>query len=214
MKAILQFIASSISSTFGMMAIWLISFLGFELTFVLSGIVSLLGGVALFFITWEMIQVGFIRKNGLTRKEYRYIESNLKEAKGKISRLQRALMSVRSIDQAKQNFEIIRTVRRIYTNTKKEPSRFYKAEGFFYERLDSLVELADKYAFLSSQPGKTSEVKTSLQDTRRTIQGLGESVKKDLYIMLDEDIDTLHFELDVAKNSINRMKKKDRRMFK
>lgn len=196
-----------------MIAIWLLSFLALEQTFLLSSVYALISGGLTFLTVGGVSNRRFVKKNGLTHKEYKYIEKNLKEAKEKISRLQRALVNVRSIQHAKRNIEMIRTVRKIYSNTKKEPKRFYKAEGFFYERLDSLVELAEKYSFLSSQPAKSKEMIVSLHETDSTLNSLNESVKKDLYIMLNDDVDTLHFELDVAKNSINRMKKTNRGIY-
>lgn len=196
-----------------MIAIWLLSFLALEQTFLLSSVYALISGGLTFLTVGGVSNRRFVKKNGLTHKEYKYIEKNLKEAKEKILRLQRALVNVRSIQHAKRNIEMIRTVRKIYSNTKKEPKRFYKAEGFFYERLDSLVELAEKYSFLSSQPAKSKEMIVSLHETDSTLNSLNESVKKDLYIMLNDDVDTLHFELDVAKNSINRMKKTNRGIY-
>lgn len=213
LRALVLFIIQSISSFAMMIGIWFLSFLALGQTFLLSSVYAVISGGVTFFTTRGISNSRFIKKNGLTRKEYKYIESNLKEAKEKISRLQRALMNVRSIQHAKRNIEMIRTVRKIYSNTKKEPRRFYKAEGFFYERLDSLVELAEKYSFLSSQPAKSREMTTSLLETESTLTSLNESVKKDLYIMLNDDVDTLHYELDVAKNSINRMKKNNRRIY-
>lgn len=76
------------------------------------------------------------------------------------------------------------------------------------------MELAEKYAYLSSQPVKSKDIHNSLRDTRITIFQLGESVKKDLTLMLRDDIDTLDFELDVAKHSIKKMKRNNRRLLK
>ncbi|MFD1350989.1 5-bromo-4-chloroindolyl phosphate hydrolysis family protein [Oceanobacillus caeni] len=213
MRTFVLFMIQSISSFTMMIAIWLLSFLALEQTFLLSSVYALISGGLTFLTVGRVSNRRFVKKNGLTHKEYKYIEKNLKEAKEKISRLQRALVNVRSIQHAKRNIEMIRTVRKIYSNTKKEPKRFYKAEGFFYERLDSLVELAEKYSFLSSQPAKSKEMIVSLHETDSTLNSLNESVKKDLYIMLNDDVDTLHFELDVAKNSINRMKKTNRGIY-
>lgn len=213
LRTFVLFIIQSISSFTMMIAIWLLSFLALEQTFLLSSVYALISGGLTFLTVGGVSNRRFVKKNGLTHKEYKYIEKNLKEAKEKILRLQRALVNVRSIKHAKRNIEMIRTVRKIYSNTKKEPKRFYKAEGFFYERLDSLVELAEKYFFLSSQPAKSKEMIVSLHETDSTLNSLNESVKKDLYIMLNDDVDTLHFELDVAKNSINRMKKTNRGIY-
>ncbi|MEK4802932.1 5-bromo-4-chloroindolyl phosphate hydrolysis family protein [Oceanobacillus sp. FSL K6-0118] len=213
MRTFVLFMIQSISSFTMMIAIWLLSFLALEQTFLLSSVYALISGGLTFLTVGRVSNRRFVKKNGLTHKEYKYIEKNLKEAKEKILRLQRALVNVRSIQHAKRNIEMIRTVRKIYSNTKKEPKRFYKAEGFFYERLDSVVELAEKYSFLSSQPAKSKEMIVSLHETDSTLNSLNESVKKDLYIMLNDDVDTLHFELDVAKNSINRMKKTNRGIY-
>lgn len=207
MRAFLLFVIQTIVSFITMGGTWLVSYLALEQTFWMSSLFALIGGGVAFFTVKEIGKIQLVRKNGLTRREYRYIRQHLKEAKDKIGRLQRSLLSVRSIGQAKQNLEIIRTVRKIYLNAKKEPKRFFKAEGFFYERLDSLVEITEKYAYISSQPVKSVEMKESLVETERTFTGLSDSVKKDLYIMLDDDVDTLHFELDVARNSMRRMKK-------
>ncbi|RDW15717.1 protein xpaC [Oceanobacillus chungangensis] len=195
-------------------ATWLISFFTFEQTYLLSSLFAIIGGVVVYYSVKQMTKFSYLRRIGLSKREYKFIDNNLQEAKNKISRLNKALLSIRSIDQARQNFEIIRTVKKIYSNTKKEPKRFYQAEGFYYNHLDSLVELAEKFAFLSSQPVKNREMMEALRDTRITIAILGETVKKDLYIMLDDDIDTLHYELDVAKRSISKSKKNDWRVLK
>lgn len=73
-------------------------------------------------------------------------------------RLRKALFQAKSIQMFKQNAEMLRIVRRIYLLTKKEPKRFYQAERFFYQTLDSVVELTEKYAFLSSHPKKQRTV--------------------------------------------------------
>lgn len=179
----------------------------------MASLYSLLGGGITYVAVKELQNFQIIRKNGLSRREYRFIRKNLKEAKHKISRLRRALYRVRSLSQAKQNLEIYQTVRKIYANTQKEPKRFFQAERFYYKNLDSLVELTEKHAFLSSQPAKSKEMITTLTETRHMISGLSDSINKDLQVMLDNDMDTLHFELDVAKQSMKKIDKHDRRVF-
>lgn len=97
----------------------------------------------------------FLKRHELTGREYAYIKKNLEEARQKIIRLRKALFQAKNIQMFKQNAEMLRLVRRIYMLTKKEPKRFYRAERFFYQTLDSVVELTEKYAFLSSHPKKT-----------------------------------------------------------
>ncbi|ASS62600.1 MULTISPECIES: 5-bromo-4-chloroindolyl phosphate hydrolysis family protein [Bacillus] len=146
----------------------------------------------------------FLKKHRLTRKEYAYIKENLEEAKGKIIRLRRALFRSKSIQMLKQNAEILRITRRIYLLTKQEPKRFYQAERFYYQTLDSVVELTEKYALLSSQPRKNKDLSMSLSETRMTLAELSRRLEEDLHELMKEDIDDLHFELDMAKHSLRK----------
>ncbi len=151
-----------------------------------------------------MRSVSFLKKHRLTRKEYAYIKENLEEAKGKIIRLRRALFRSKSIQMLKQNAEILRITRRIYLLTKQEPKRFYQAERFYYQTLDSVAELTEKYALLSSQPRKNKDLSMSLSETRMTLAELSRRLEEDLHELMKEDIDDLHFELDMAKHSLRK----------
>lgn len=213
MRAFIQFLFRSAAAVFGTGITWFVAFLPLEQGFLLSSAYALLGGGVSYVSVNELQKFQVTKRHGISRREYKFIKRNLKEAKQKINRLQKALLRIRSVSEAKENFELIQTVRKIYTNTQKEPKRFFQAENFYYKNLDSLVELAEKYAFLSSQPAKTAEMNRSLQDTRQTIRMLGESVRKDLHVMLNSDIDTLHFELDVAKQAYKKIEKNDRKVF-
>lgn len=147
-----------------------------------------------------------IKKSGLTRSEYKLVQKNLKEAKAKISRLQKALFSMNNLLNARQNIETIRIVNKIYSTTKNDPRRFFLVDEFYYSHLDSIVELAEKYSFLSKQPAKTKELTAQLRDTRATMDQMHKNIKEDLYQMLEGDIDSLKFELDVVKNTLNKKK--------
>ncbi|WP_249671235.1 5-bromo-4-chloroindolyl phosphate hydrolysis family protein, partial [Bacillus thuringiensis] len=90
---------------------------------------------------------------------------NLREAKLKIARLRKALFAVKNIQTIKQNIEILRIVRKSYSITKNEPKRFYQVERFYYQSLDSIVELTEKHAFLASQPKRNAKLEVSLSET-------------------------------------------------
>jgi 5-bromo-4-chloroindolyl phosphate hydrolysis protein len=204
MKSFFQFVIRSAAGAFVTVLVWAISFLAFDVEFVFSLLYGLVGGMAIFLTLKWANRRQFLRSNGLTRREYQYIKRNLKEAKLKINRLQKALIRGRSLSNMKQNIDIIRVVNRIYYMTKKEPKRFFQAERFYYSHLDSIVELSEKYAFLNSQPSKTPELADSLQETKVTINQLTDTLEKDLYIVLEDDIDLLQFELDVAKQELKK----------
>jgi 5-bromo-4-chloroindolyl phosphate hydrolysis protein len=204
MKSFFQFLFRSFVAAFTAVLVWTISYLAFDQTFIASILFGLLGGVFIFLGLKWFFSYRFLRMSGLSRKEYNYIKKNLKEAKLKINRLQKAMWRTRNLANVKQNVEVIRLVNKIYGITKREPKRFYQAEHFYYTNLDSIVELTEKYAFLNSQPSKTPELSHSLKETRLTMNQLADSLEKDLYIVLEDDIDDLQFELDVAKKSMNK----------
>jgi 5-bromo-4-chloroindolyl phosphate hydrolysis protein len=202
-KFLLRFMQTGAAIPFSAF-IWLLAFTGFDQTFWMSSLYGFIGGGVMFFGLGSYLQKRFLEKNRLTMKEYKYIKRNLKEANVKINRIQKSLFSVRHIRSLKQRMELLRLVKNIQKLSNREPRRFFKAEQFYFSHLDSITELSEKYAFLSSQPGKNRELERSLHDTQDTLKDLTKIVEKDLNYMLEEDLDHLNFEIDVAKHSIKK----------
>ena len=189
----------------------LIFFLALDFTALLSVIIALGASIVVFYGLKGYTYNSLVKSSGLTRSEYKYIQKHLREAKLKIGRLQKAMFSVRNVITIKQNYEVLQVAKRIQSIVEKEPVRFYKAEEFYYSHLDSMVELTEKYAFLTKQPAKTHEIKDSLNETRVTISSMADTIKNDLYKILNEDMEDLRVELDVAKNSIEKNKDPNRK---
>ncbi|MDF0725847.1 5-bromo-4-chloroindolyl phosphate hydrolysis family protein [Cytobacillus sp. S13-E01] len=206
MNSVLAVIGKMLITIPSTITIWLVSFFAFEHSFFASSVISLTGGLLVFGIMSVFLKRRLLKRHRLSRKEFHYIMNNLDEAKRKIYRLNRALVSIKHLPSLKQRLELIRITRKIYSMSKKEPKRFYKAERFYYSHLDSAVELAEKYVFLSSQPKKNRELDMSLYETRRTLEELTHSIENDLYQFLSDDIDQLNYEIDVAKHSIKTIK--------
>ncbi|RIW35039.1 protein xpaC [Bacillus salacetis] len=143
----------------------------------------------------------FLKKNGITLQDYRYINKNLKEAQLKIKRLQKTQFQVRSLGAFKQILELNRLSKRIFTIVRKDPKKFYQSEQFFFYHLDSVVELSEKYTYLATQPIKNDQVFQSIKDAKRTLHALEDSLQEDLMNVLSNDIRTLDFELDVARKN-------------
>lgn len=206
MNSFLSFLIRMAVSVPSVVVIWLVSFFAINNPFGLSTVLSLAGGAAAYWLTGFYTKSRFLKKNQLTRKEYHYIKKNLEDAKQKISRIHKTLFSIRHIPSLKERVELLRIVRRIYSLTKKEPRRFFLAERFYFSHLDSILELTEKYAFLSSQPKKNRELELSLRDTQDTLSDLSKLVEDDLYRMLRNDLEDLSFEIDVAKYSIKNVR--------
>jgi 5-bromo-4-chloroindolyl phosphate hydrolysis protein len=203
MNPFVQFIIKSLVAVPVTGMVWLTSVLAFDIGLYSAGVAVLGGGLA-YGITGAVTTTRFLKKNQLTRKEYRYIKNNLQEAKKKINRLNKVTFSLRHISSLKQRIDAYRITNKIYKLTKHEPKRFYKAERFYFSHLDSVLELTEKYAFLSSQPTKNNELEYSLSETRRTLNELTELIEQDLVYVLSDDIDHLNFEIDVAKHNLKK----------
>ncbi|TFE02968.1 5-bromo-4-chloroindolyl phosphate hydrolysis family protein [Jeotgalibacillus salarius] len=167
-----------------------------------SVLAGVFGGLVPFYTIKWFQKRSLLKTYGLTKSEYEYIQSNLKEAQKKISRLQGKQFQIRSISAMRQLNDMIKFSRRIFTIVKKDPKRFYISERFFFYHLDTAVELTEKYTLLVTQPVKNKEVLVSLEDTRKTLHELNSSLEEDLMKVLSNDIDTLRIELDMAKKTI------------
>lgn len=185
--------------------IWLILMIGFDMGFFpAAGLSILAGGLTFLGVKWG-VQHKYLKKNKLTRKEYAYIQKNMAEAKKKVARLQKALFAVRTVGSFRQLYELNRLVKRMYGIVKKEPRRFYQSERFFFYHLDSIVEISERYAYLAAQPVKNDQIYLSLKQTQHTLEDLHRSIKKDIYQVLESDVDDLQFELDVARHSLKKL---------
>lgn len=206
MNPFVSFIIRTTAAIPSSVIVWLASFFGFNQTFFVSSLIAIAGGGIVYWLTGAILRNKFLKKHGLSRKEYQYIKKNLDEAKLKINRLQKALFTIKHIRSLKERIELLRMTKNIYKLTSKEPRRFYQAEEFYFSHLDSVLELSERYAFLSSQPKTNRELEFSLRDTQETLEDLTKVVEKDLYEVLSNDINHLNFEIDVAKNSIKKYK--------
>lgn len=183
---------------------WFATFFLFNQSFGTSVLWAFLSGGTLFIgLRWRT-KSKWLKRNHITGKEYRYIQSNLKEARQKIRRLNKALLRIRSIDQLKKIGTLKRMIDRIFRIVKNEPKRFYNAERFFFYHLDSVVELSERYTFLTRQRIQEPDIRQALTETGETLDRLTDSVEQDLLTVLAQDVDHLHTELDVAKLSIHR----------
>jgi 5-bromo-4-chloroindolyl phosphate hydrolysis protein len=206
MNPILSFLIRSSVAVPITVLTWLVCFFPLGQTFWPATGIAITGGVLTHLIMSMVMNTRFLNKHQISRKEYRYIKKNLMEAKQKINRLNKHLFTIRDISTVKQRIDLLRITKKIHKMTTKEPKRFYQAEQFYFSHLDSVVELTEKYSFLSSQPKQNMEMGQSLIETRHTLTELTRVLEEDLYKVISDDIDNLNFEIDVAKHSINKQK--------
>ncbi|BDH61595.1 5-bromo-4-chloroindolyl phosphate hydrolysis protein [Lysinibacillus sp. PLM2] len=181
----------------------------FDLGIILVPIITIFS----YFVSNSIIK--FIQKSkkskelGLSRSELKHIETQLKQAKGHIFSLTQQYIRVRSISSFKILNEMTKLSRRIVNIVQTSPQKFYSVQDFFYSHLPSAVELTSKYTLLTQQQLKDMEIHLALEDTRKTLKDLHETLENDLKLALESDLLNLKMELDYAKleNDKNRNQK-------
>ncbi|MET4562286.1 5-bromo-4-chloroindolyl phosphate hydrolysis family protein [Lysinibacillus parviboronicapiens] len=143
---------------------------------------------------------------GISKEEYKHIESQISTANKHIQSLSQNYLRVRSVSAFKQLLEMTRISKNIVKMVKTDPRKFYNVEQFFYAHLPSAVELTDKYTMLSKQPVKDKEIQITLSKTRETLTDLNDTIQIDLKDALSNDIDHLQMEIEFANRSTSRRK--------
>lgn len=138
---------------------------------------------------------------GITKEEYKHIETQLSTANKQIQTLSQNYLRVRSVAAFKQLLEMTRISKNIVKIVKTDPRKFYNVEQFFYAHLPSAVELTEKYTMLSKQPVKDKDIQLTLSKTRETLTDLNDTIQIDLKDALANDIDHLQMEIEFANRS-------------
>lgn len=189
------------SSAVGVVS-WFLYFFMVHLGFFMSFIYAIATGAVSYFAIKFFSGWQHMRGSKLSRKEYKYIHTHLREGKAKIWRIQKNIFRVGGMTQIMKNYDVIKTIRKIHSIVSGNPIRFYEIEPFYYAHLDSLAELTDRYVFLDTQPVKTDEITASLKETKRTIGEMAVTIDNDLKQLLEKDVQELRLEIEVAKKSI------------
>lgn len=139
------------------------------------------------------------RQLGLKRAEYKHIEEQLKTARESVTKLNSNYVRVRSAKSFRTIYETSKVAKRLINIVNTNPHKFYAVEDFFYAHLPSAVQLSEKYALLTREQVKGTDIHVALEDTRKTLKGLHDTIEEDLKLALQSDIEHLKIELDFAK---------------
>ena len=207
MLGAMDFITRHALNFFTSFTLLIISILNFDL-----GVLALAIPIGSYFISNKLLLTFQTykrsKKLGLTKKEYRQIELQLKKAREQMNKLTQQYTRVRSIKSFKLINETTKVSRRIINIVNNDPHKFYAVEDFFYAHLPSAVELTDKYTLLTKEQVKGTDIHLALEETRKTLKDLHVTIEEDLKLALQSDIENLKIELDFAK--LSNEKRRDR----
>lgn len=186
--------------------VWMVTVFAWDLSFLIYAIVGAGGFLLSYFPTQRLTSRKYLNEIGLSRRDYRYVRTQLNQAQLKIRTILKSFMNIRSIKDFRQVNDIYRISRSIYTSIKQRPGMFLKVEGFFYSHLDNALNLVDSYTRLSRMPRKSKEEKQKLEQTRITLDEVKRTLIADLKRLNEEDYERLDVEMELNKLEQERRK--------
>ncbi|MER1985954.1 MAG: 5-bromo-4-chloroindolyl phosphate hydrolysis family protein [Solibacillus sp.] len=205
----LHFTTRHVFNAFFGFAIFVIAIAQFNTLF---SLLSIPLAIATYFISNKLILLYQRSKQskqfGLTRSEFEHIESQLKQSRTQLANLTQQYIRVRSVKSFKLINDMNKLAKRILNIVQTNPQKFYAVEDFFYAHLPSAVELTDKYTLLTKEQISDPAIHLALEDTRRTLKDLYETMEDDLKQALASDIEGLKIELDFAKLANDKRKER------
>ncbi|MFL1623085.1 5-bromo-4-chloroindolyl phosphate hydrolysis family protein [Staphylococcus capitis] len=186
--------------------VWMVTVFAWDLSFLIYAIVGAGGFLLSYFPTQRLTSRKYLNEIGLSRRDYRYVRTQLNQAQLKIRTILKSFMNIRSIKYFRQVNDIYRISRSIYTSIKQRPGMFFKVEGFFYSHLDNALNLVDSYTRLSRMPRKSKEEKQKLEQTRITLDEVKRTLIADLKRLNEEDYERLDVEMELNKLEQERRK--------
>ncbi|MFJ5554077.1 5-bromo-4-chloroindolyl phosphate hydrolysis family protein [Staphylococcus capitis] len=186
--------------------VWMVTVFAWDLSFLIYAIVGAGGFLLSYFLTQRLTSRKYLNEIGLSRRDYRYVRTQLNQAQLKIRTILKSFMNIRSIKDFRQVNDIYRISRSIYTSIKQRPGMFFKVEGFFYSHLDNALNLVDSYTRLSRMPRKSKEEKQKLEQTRITLDEVKRTLIADLKRLNEEDYERLDVEMELNKLEQERRK--------
>jgi 5-bromo-4-chloroindolyl phosphate hydrolysis protein len=148
-----------------------------------------------------------LQEYGLTKSEYKYINSQLKEAREKLARLKKSYSSIRTLKDVKLIYDINRLIRSVLKTVEDDPKKFFRIQQFFHSNLDSAVNTIEQYLYLYKMPGKTKDEKIKLHETRLSLLELKRTIEANLSLMNQSTYQSLDVERDIIRINNKRTKR-------
>lgn len=194
-----------ISIPLGIVA-WSVSLFSLDLGWFLS-LLALVGVPVVFYSGFKGLYIyQFLKRNQISYNDYKFIESQLSVAEKKVKKLNMQLIKMKHLSSLKLRLDFIQSNRRLLNEIKKNPKKFFQAEKFFYQYLDSALELSSRYNLLTKHPLKTWEYDDTLHTTRKTLFELKPLVDEQIHAVLNNNLENLQLEIDLATLAIDEHK--------
>lgn len=185
---------------------WSIALFSLDLNWFIS-LLMLVGVPVVFYSGFKGLYIyQFLKRNGLSYNDYKFIDSQINVAEKKVKKLNLQLLKMKHLSSIKFRLDFIQANRKLLNEIKKDPKKYFQAEKFFYQYLDSALELSSRYNLLTKHPLKTWEYDDTLHTTRKTLFDLKPLIDEQIHAVLNNNLENLQLEIDLANLVIDEHK--------
>lgn len=178
---------------------FLTSIFTLDIMFIYDILIGSAGFIIGYIPTQRLTSRSYLKELNLTRKDYRYITHQIQTTQGKIKRIFKTFINVRSINDFKLVNDIYRISRTVNATVRQRPDLFYNIESFYYTHIDNALNLIESYTRLAKMPVKSTEERQMLQQTRITLEEVRRNLVADLKEVNAQDYNQLDTEMKLNK---------------
>ncbi|AVQ33198.1 5-bromo-4-chloroindolyl phosphate hydrolase [Staphylococcus muscae] len=183
------------------------STIGLDIQWIFDLLIGGAGFVLGYVPTQRLSSKNYLNELGLSRKDYRYIHHQMNVAQGKVKRIFKSFINVRSIQDFKLVNDIYRLARTINQIVRQKPNQFYQIESFYYSHIDHALNLIENYTHLSKMPMKSAADQQALYQTRITLEEIKRTLIADLKRVNEPRYNQLDTEMRLSKLYLNEKNK-------
>lgn len=178
---------------------FLTSIFTLDIMFIYDILIGSAGFIIGYIPTQRLTSRSYLKELNLTRKDYRYVTHQIQTTQGKIKRIFKTFINVRSINDFKLVNDIYRISRTVNATVRQRPDLFYNIESFYYTHIDNALNLIESYTRLAKMPVKSTEERQMLQQTRITLEEVRRNLVADLKEVNAQDYNQLDTEMKLNK---------------
>lgn len=126
----------------------------------------------------------------------------VKEGMNKLRKIRNNTRMIKNNEVAEKIQEICRVGVDIFDNIKKHPEDLRRAKQFLNYYLDATEKIVNQYVELSQKREINDDVKASLANAEDILSTIGETYKKQLHNLMENDVMDLNTEITVLKKTM------------
>ncbi len=175
----------------------------FFLGFFLSFIIAILGLIAIRkIVKWIQGKIASSGEDDFVDDTNEKAQKAVKEGMEKLRKIRNNTRMIKNNEVAQKIQEICHIGVEIFDNIKKHPEDLRRAKQFLNYYLDATEKIVKQYVELSQKREMNEDVQQSLANAEEVLSTIGETYKKQLHNLLENDVMDLNTEITVLKKTM------------